>query len=263
MADETKVNTTSAPGSAGTSAEKPAAVPETAQAAPAPGTQKDSAPPQLKVLSPAASAAAAAPAPGAKPIPAESIAPAKPAAAPAPPKEKHEKEKAKPLKPEKPTEPGAIVVEESVEIAAPLDMVWRFFLNFVKWPEWNPVCLGVKSLVQGTSFGLGWRFELRLKCGPLKLTLRPTILENTTPQVIRWLGGWLGVHGMHWFIFEKTETGTRVTSYEEFTGPLRWLMIPMRGWTKQMFRIWLGALKEQVEKKMAAEKKSPPLKPPE
>ena len=198
-------------------------------------------------------------------VPAEGIAPARPGGPPtAPPaKEKHEKEKAKPVKPETPTQPGAIVVEESVEIAAPVDLIWRFFLNFVKWPEWNPVCLAVKSLVQGTSFGLGWRFELRLKCGPLKLTIQPIILENTTPQVIRWLGGLPGVHGMHWFIFEKTETGTRVTSYEEFTGPLRWLVIPVRGWVHQMYRTWLGALKERVEKQLATEKKSPPLKPAE
>ncbi len=209
----------------------------------------------------AAPKAAAAAAPGAvRHIPLETIAPAKPAP-PAAPKKEHDK--AKPAKPEKPTDPSAIVVEESVEIAAPVEMVWRFFLNFVKWPDWNPVCLGVRSLVQGTSFGLGWRFELRLKCGPLKLRFEPIILENTTPQVIRWLGGSAGLHGMHWFIFEKTEAGARVTSYEEFTGPLRWLIYPIRGWTRQMFRTWLAALKAQVETRAAADKKSPPLKPPE
>ena len=251
MADEAKVNTPGAPPSEATR-EKPAS------AAP---TEPASLPAQEPKPATPAPAEPASPQP-AKLVSAESIAAAKPAVAP-PAKEKHEKEKAKPLKPETPTEPGAIIVEESVEIAAPVETVWRFFLNFVKWPEWNPVCLGVKSLVQGTSFGLGWRFELRLKCGPLKLRFQPIILENTPPQVIRWLDGSFGIHGMHWFIFEKTEAGTRVTSYEEFTGPLRWLIIPIRGWTRKMIRTWLGALKAQVEKQAASEKKSPTLKPAE
>ena len=222
-------------------------------------TNPASPPPPAEALAGKAGASAA-PEPKPKLVSAETIAPAKPAP-PAAPKKEHEK--AKSPKPEKPTDPSAIVVEESVEIAAPVEMVWRFFLNFVKWPDWNPVCLGVRSLVQGTSFGLGWRFELRLKCGPLKLRFEPIILENTTPQVIRWLGGSAGLHGMHWFIFEKTEAGARVTSYEEFTGPLRWLIYPIRGWTRQMFRTWLEALKAQVEKQAAADKKSPALKPPE
>jgi len=195
-------------------------------------------------------------------VPLGKLAP--PLAAP-PPAAKKEKEHEKPRspKPEKPTDPSAIVGEESVEIAAPQEAVWRFFLNFVKWPDWNPVCLGTRSLVQGTSFGLGWRFELRLKCGPLKLKFEPTILENTTPQVIRWLGGTLGVYGMHWFIFEKTEAGARVTSYEEFTGPLRWMLYPIRAWIKSMMRTWLGALKAEMEKQAAFDKKSPPLRPVE
>jgi len=193
-------------------------------------------------------------------VPLGKLAP--PLAPPAPAKKK-EHERQRSPKPENPTDPSAIVVEESVEITAPVEAVWRFFLNFVKWPEWNPVCLGVKSLVQGTSFGLGWRFELRLKCGPLKLKFEPTVLENTTPQVIRWLGGSLGIYEMHWFIFERTEAGARVTSYEEFTGPLRWLLYPIRGWVNGMMRLWLKALKAQMEKLSAFDRKSPPLKPPE
>lgn len=201
-----------------------------------------------------------APPSGSEFVPLAKLAP--PLTAPAPATKK-EHERLRSPKPEKPTDPSAIVVEESVEITAPVEAVWRFFLNFVKWPEWNPVCLGVKSLVQGTSFGLGWRFELRLKCGPLKLRFEPTVLENTTPQVIRWLGGSLGIYGMHWFIFERTEAGARVTSYEEFTGPLRWLLYPIRGWVKGMMRLWLEALKAQMEKQSAFDRKSPPLKPPE
>lgn len=194
-----------------------------------------------------------------KPVAPENIAPAKPAPHVAP---KKEHERVESLKPEKPTDPTAIVVEESVEIAAPVEPVWRLFLDYAKWPAWNPVCLGIKSLGQGTPFTLGWRCELRLKCGPLKLRFEPIILENTTPQVIRWLGGSAGLYGMHWFIFEKTEIGTRVTSYEEFTGPLRWLIYPIRGLTRKMIRTWLQALRAQVEKSAVADKKSPVLKPP-
>ncbi len=256
MTEETKAS--SAP--TNPPADKPASAEATAAAPAADPVKADAAASnpsaQLKVIGQAGSDSPAQP----KLVSASAIAPPKPAA-PGAPKKEHEKLKS--LKPETPTDPTAIIVQESMEIAAPVEMVWRFFLNFVKWPDWNPVCLGVRSLVQGTSFGLGWRFELRLKCGPLKLRVEPIILENTTPQVIRWLGSSLGLHGMHWFIFEKTETGSRVTSYEEFTGPLRWLIYPIRGWIRQMMRTWLSALKAQVEKQATADKKSPPLKPPE
>ncbi len=221
-------------------------------------TKANPTPPPAPAEAPVGKPATATPS-GVKPLAPENIAAAKPAPHAAP---KKEHEKAPSLKPEKPTDPTAIVVEELVDIAAPVESVWRLFLDYGKWRDWNPVCLGMKPLGQGTAFGLGWRFELRLKFGPLRLRFKPIILENTTPQVIRWLGGSAGIYGTHWFIFEKTETGSRVTSYEEFTGPLRWLIYPIRGWTRKMFRAWLEAMKAQVEKPAVADKKSPVLKPP-
>lgn len=175
----------------------------------------------------------------------------------------HKKDAAKSLKPERPTQRGALIIDEAIEIAAPVENVWRFFLNFVKWPAWCPVVRGVKSVVPGTAFGLGWRFELRVKCGPFPLRFQAIVLENNTPNVIRWMGSFTGVHGMHWWFFEKAEAGTRVTSYEEVTGPLRILALVMRPLTRRMMRTWLGALKTAVEAQASKDKKSPPLKAPE
>lgn len=170
---------------------------------------------------------------------AETTAP-KPAAA----EKKHE---AKSLKPESPA-PGALVVEESVEIAASPEKVWKVFTDEQSWTKWNPVIRSVRSL-RGTPWTMGWEFEFVCKNPPLPpLKVRPIVLEVSVPSLVRWFGTAPGVSGTHWFLFEKSETGTRATSYEEFTGVLAPLLRLFRGLTAKMIRRWLQALKKECEK---------------
>ena len=167
------------------------------------------------------------------------VPPAKPAV-----EKKHE---AKSLKPQTPT-PGALVVEESVEIAAPPEKVWKIFTEEQNWPNWNPVTKRASHL-SGSRWRLGWQFELVLGNRPLpSLKVRPIVLEVNVPLLVRWFGAAPGLSAMHWFLFEKTETGTRVTSYEEFTGMLTPLLRLFSGLIFRIVRRCLQALKQECEK---------------
>ena len=175
-------------------------------------------------------------------VPAGAVSPAQPVK-PAVGK-KHE---AKSLKPQTPT-PGALVVEESVEIAAPPEKVWKIFTEEQNWPKWNPVTKRASHL-SGSRWRLGWQFELVLRNRPFpSLKVRPIVLEVNVPLLVRWFEAVPGFSAMHWFLFEKTETGTRVTSYEEFTGTLTPLLRLFSGLIFRMVRLWLQALKQECEK---------------
>ena len=175
-------------------------------------------------------------------VPAGSVSPARPVK-PAVEK-KHE---AKSLKPQTPT-PGALVVEESVEIATPPEKVWNIFTEEQHWPRWNPTVRRVRQQ-SGERWRLGWEFEFVMK-GPLLLPLkvRPVVLEVNVPRLLRWFAAAPGISAMHWFLFEKTETGTRVTSYEEFTGTLVPLLRLFPSLIAKPIRRWLQALKAECEK---------------
>lgn len=163
----------------------------------------------------------------------------------APPPEK--KHGAKSLKPETPT-PGALVVEESIEIAAPPEKVWKVFTAEEKWPQWNPVIKSARH-VNGKHWTMGWQFEFVIKNPPLPpLKVSPIVLEVSVPNMVRWVGAAPGLCGMHWFLFESSETGTRATSYEEFSGMLTPLLRLFRRSTARTMRRWLQALKEECEK---------------
>ena len=188
---------------------------------------------------PEAASATEKPKPQAPTGTASAAQPAKPAAA----EKKHE---AKSLKPQTPT-PGALLVDESVEIAAPPEKVWKVFTEDQNWPHWNPVVRRVRHL-SGARWRLGWEFELVVKNAPLPpWKSRPVVLEVNVPVLVRWFSVTPGLSVMHWFLFENCETGTRATSYQEFTGILVPLLRLFHGSTSQVIRRWLQALKEQCE----------------
>lgn len=191
---------------------------------------------------PKAAATKPQPAPGTPDAAAQ--APKAEAPKPAPAAKKHE---AKSLKPASPA-PGALVIDESVEIAAPPEKVWKIFTDEQRWTRWNPVIKSVRGL-HGTPWTMGWEFEFVFRNPPLPpVKIRPVLLEVNVPSLVRWFGALPGFSGMHWFLFEKSETGTRATSYEELTGWLTPLLRLFRSRTTRSIRRWLEALKEECEK---------------
>ncbi len=119
-------------------------------------------------------------------------------------------------------------IVKAVTIPAPRETVWGTFFDLTRWPEWSPWRLlfpGEARLRIGASFQVavpapGFPFVT------LKFPCRVTELEN--PQVLCWAGSVLGVPGYHRFVFESAREGCFLLSEEEFQGPLRLLLRPVR-----------------------------------
>ena len=142
-----------------------------------------------------------------------------------------------------------VVVQDSTLIDASLDDVWQVFSRLDRWPQWNPACLRAAYLL-GFPWKKGSTFELTLKPWWRKMTFKATVIESAPPETVVWLGKGGGVYGQHTFAFEAEAEGTRVTSYEVFTGEMLWAMplVAPQGKIKRMFTRWLEGLKAEVEK---------------
>jgi hypothetical protein len=115
-----------------------------------------------------------------------------------------------------------MIIEESIEIMAPLPVVWEVFSRLENWEEWNSVCRSC-SLVpgEGMKAGVCFAFTLRPYFLPIKITPRITRCEPGREVV--WEGGRLGISARHRFRFHEAGDGVLVVSYEEFAGSLLWL----------------------------------------
>jgi hypothetical protein len=125
-----------------------------------------------------------------------------------------------------------LIIEESIEIEAPLPVVWEVFSRLEEWGDWNSVCQSC-CLIQGKGMqaGVCFEFTLRPYCVPLKIT--PKITRCVPGCEVVWEGGKLGIRARHRFTFqEKGSEGVVVISREEFAGPLLWLcrllLVPSR-----------------------------------
>ena len=141
-----------------------------------------------------------------------------------------------------------MIIEESVEINAPLPVVWRVFSAMEDWQSWNTVCENCcivtgNGMAQDTCF----TFQMRPYYLPIKVT--PTITKCEPGKEVIWEGSRFGVKAVHRFIFEEKENTVRLTSSEAFRGPLLWLskliFIPKR--LHRLTRQLMASIKDQAE----------------
>ena len=141
-----------------------------------------------------------------------------------------------------------MIIEESVEINAPLPVVWRIFSQMEDWGSWNTVCencciISGDSMAENTCF----TFNMRPYYLPIKVT--PIITKCDPGKEVIWEGSRFGVHAVHRFIFEEKENAVRLTSSEAFRGPLLWLseliLIPNR--LHRLTQQLMTAIKNQAE----------------
>jgi uncharacterized protein YndB with AHSA1/START domain len=119
-----------------------------------------------------------------------------------------------------------VIVEKSVEIAAPPDAVWEVLVDVDAWPEWNP---DVKSASLDGAFANGSRFTW--KSGPSTIT--STIERADRPEVAGWRGTTLGARAIHVWRLEPTDGGTRVSTRESMSG-----LVP---------RLFSGSMRRKLE----------------
>ena len=141
-----------------------------------------------------------------------------------------------------------MIIEESVEINAPLPVVWNVFSAMEDWQSWNPVCENC-CIITGDGMAQDTCFTFQMRPYYMPIKVMPTITKCEPGKEVIWEGRRFGVHAVHSFIFEEKENSVRLTSSETFRGPLLWLskliFIPSRlhRLTQQM----MAAIKDHAE----------------
>ena len=117
----------------------------------------------------------------------------------------------------------AFEVRATVEVAAPIQVVWEVLTDTACWSEWSTLVS-----FEGGRLGLGERIALRLHPpGGGGYAFRPTITALDPPHRLEWLGrtGLPGLFdGRHRSGLEETPGGTILTNAERYSGLLSPLM---------------------------------------
>ncbi len=138
-------------------------------------------------------------------------------------------------------------LETQIDIAASPEIVWTILTDLEAYSDWNPFIVSAEG-----NAAVGERLTNRIQSpGGRALTFRPTVTAADPEQKFEWLGRLLlpGVmDGRHTFKLEATETGTRFTHGENFSGILvRLMRKSLDGGTLQGFEAMNAALKTRAE----------------
>lgn len=139
-------------------------------------------------------------------------------------------------------------ITTSAEIAATPERVWSILLDFAAYPKWNPFI----RTISGAPL-LGNRLAVQIQPGGQSaMTFRPTVLQVTEAQQLRWMGR-LGVPGLfdgeHVFSVSPLDDGkTQFIQSERFSGLLAGMIFPsMMIATTAGFEAMNQALKQRAE----------------
>jgi hypothetical protein len=141
-----------------------------------------------------------------------------------------------------------MVIEESIEIYAPLTQVWQVFSALSDWQNWNTVCQDC-CIIEGQEMALGTCFSFTLRPYYLPIKITPQITKCEAGREVVWEGKRLGIHAVHRFDFREVGDRVVVTSTEQFGGPLfffsRLLFVPQK--LHQMTKKLLADIKQAAE----------------
>jgi hypothetical protein len=133
------------------------------------------------------------------------------------------------------------------EIAAPVEAVWAQLTDTASFPEWNPFIASLEGTLRE-----GERLTVRITPpGGKAMTFRPTVTAYEEGRRLEWLGRLLIpglVDGRHSFTLEPTETGTRLTQEETFTG----VLVPLAGGTLAKAEEGFRAMNEALQSRVTA-----------
>ena len=106
---------------------------------------------------------------------------------------------------------GPVSGTAEIDVAAPVETVWRVLTDLERWPSWNPDVTSMSvdgPLAEGTVF--------RWKAGPR--TIVSTIEYVDPPHAVAWSGRTLGVKATHVWRFEQEGDTTHVRTEEALKG---------------------------------------------
>ena len=132
-------------------------------------------------------------------------------------------------------------------IEAEPEKVWTVFIDWEKYPEWNPLILSIKGkAIEGEIITVKLKLE-----NQKPQTFTPRILSLKENKEFIWRGHLLSTSifaGEHYFILEAVDNGTKFIHGEKFGGILSGLILKMIGEkTKKGFEAMNQALKSRVE----------------
>ena len=142
-----------------------------------------------------------------------------------------------------------MVIEETIEINAPIDVVWRTFSHMERWDDWNTACRsccitsGDEELSAGTCFS----FVIRPLIFPLKV--QPRIVSCDPGREVVWEGGKMGIYASHTWRFHEQDGKVNLLSVERFTGPMVWVgyLLNVPGRLHRLTVDFLQTLKQAAE----------------
>ncbi len=105
-------------------------------------------------------------------------------------------------------------LDQTVDIAAPVERVWDVTIDIPQWPTWNPTVDGVDVLTP-RPMGVGWSARLK-QPGNAPGTWTVTRFEG--PNIYQWETNPLGMHVVALHRLEATSTGTHVTLSIDVSG---------------------------------------------
>lgn len=141
-----------------------------------------------------------------------------------------------------------MIIEESIDIHAPLAVVWRVFSRMEDWEHWNTVCENC-CLIEGDEMAPGTCFTFTLRPYRIPLKIAPKIVTCEPAKEVVWAGSRLGVHAEHRFTFEERDGRVILTSVENFHGLMLWIsrLIFVPAKLHHLTRKLLLAIKSQAE----------------
>ena len=113
--------------------------------------------------------------------------------------------------------------EQTIDIAAPPDAVWRVLADVERWPEWTPSMRSVKLESDGP-FAVGSRAKLGVAGAPMSSMWEVTSLGAGRSFV--WESAQPGMRTIAGHYIEATDAGSRVRLTIDMNGPLATLMSP-------------------------------------
>lgn len=143
-------------------------------------------------------------------------------------------------------------IETTIDIAAPVEHVWRTLTDFLSFPRWSRFILAIEGEARK-----GARLTVRLDDGGGAMKMRPEIVTFEENVELRWrgvVGARFLFTGEHSFRLETLPGGgARLTQSETFEGilvPLFWKRLDTQ--TRRAFHTFNDALRKRAETIAAA-----------
>lgn len=134
-----------------------------------------------------------------------------------------------------------VVATDTVDVAAPPEVVWRLLTDVDAWPRWHPDVTSARlagELVVGATFA--W--------SSLGFASTSTVYAVTRPSRVLWGEQSDGITGVHEWRLAATPAGTHVETARSFAGPpIDADVAGMRLVLDASLRSWVVALRRAAE----------------